>query len=99
MPQLTWLGDAEAKRAARRVPYRLLDPVEQVGDPAAQNMLIQGDNLNALKALMPFARAPSERRARRPRDRLGDRAGVLVRRRLVARLDHHAQHRLGARRA
>lgn len=54
MPQLTWLGDAEAKRAARRVPYRLLDPVEQVGDSAAQNMLIQGDNLDALKALMPF---------------------------------------------
>ncbi len=54
MPQLTWLGDADAKRAARRVPYRMLDPVEQVGDPAAQNWLIQGDNLDALKALMPF---------------------------------------------
>ncbi len=54
MPQLTWLGDAEAKRAARHVPYRLLDPVDQIGDPAAQNMLIQGDNLEALKALMPF---------------------------------------------
>ena len=54
MPQLTWLGDADAKRAARRVPYRMLDPVEQIGDPAAQNWLIQGDNLDALKALMPF---------------------------------------------
>ncbi len=54
MPQLTWLGDAEAKRAARRVPYRLLEPVEQVGDPAAENLLIQGDNLEALKALLPF---------------------------------------------
>lgn len=54
MPQLTWLGDADAKRAARRVPYRMLDPVEQAGDPAAQNWLIQGDNLDALKALMPF---------------------------------------------
>jgi adenine-specific DNA-methyltransferase len=54
MPQLTWLGDAGAKRAARRVPYRLLDPVEQVGDPAVQNMLIQGDNLDAPKALMPY---------------------------------------------
>ena len=54
MPQLTWLGDHEAKRAARKVPYRLLDPVEQVGDPAAGNLLIQGDNLEALKALLPF---------------------------------------------
>lgn len=54
MPQLTWLGDAQAKQAARRVPYRLLEPGEAVGDPAAPNWLIQGDNLDALKALLPF---------------------------------------------
>ncbi|MBI3527448.1 MAG: site-specific DNA-methyltransferase [Betaproteobacteria bacterium] len=54
MPQLTWLGDHEAKRTARKVPYRLLDPVEQVGDPSSSNLLIQGDNLEALKALLPF---------------------------------------------
>ncbi len=54
MPQLTWLGDHEAKRTARKVHYRLLDPVEQVGDPASGNLLIQGDNLEALKALLPF---------------------------------------------
>lgn len=54
MPELHWLGDDDAKRAARRVPYRLLEPVETVGDPAAGNWLIQGDNLEALKALMPF---------------------------------------------
>ena len=54
MPELHWLGDAEAKRESRRVPYRLLEPIEQVGDPAAQNLLIQGDNLDALKALLPF---------------------------------------------
>lgn len=50
MPQLTWLGDAEARRAARKVPYRILDPVETIGDPASDNLLIQGDNLEALKA-------------------------------------------------
>ena len=54
MPQLNWLGDAEAKRAARRVPYRMLEPVENVGDPGSGNWLIQGDNLDALKALLPF---------------------------------------------
>ena len=48
------LDDHDAKRAARKVPYRLLDPVEQVGDPSASNLLIQGDNLEALKALLPF---------------------------------------------
>ncbi len=54
MPQLTWLGDADARRASRRVPYRILEPVETVGDPKAENLLIQGDNLEALKALLPF---------------------------------------------
>ena len=54
MPELHWLGDSDAKHEARRVPYRLLTPVEQVGDASAQNLLIQGDNLEALKALLPF---------------------------------------------
>ena len=54
LPQLTWLGDHEAKRTARKAPYRLLDPVEQVGDPESANLLIQGDNLEALKAWLPF---------------------------------------------
>ena len=54
MPELHWLEDQDAKRAARRVPYRLLNPVETVGDPNAGNWLIQGDNLEALKALLPF---------------------------------------------
>lgn len=54
MPELHWLGDQDAKRAARRIPYRLLEPIETVGDPQAGNWLIQGDNLDALKALLPF---------------------------------------------
>ena len=54
MPQLTWLGDSDARRASQRVPYRILEPVETVGDPKAENLLIQGDNLEALKALLPF---------------------------------------------
>lgn len=53
MPQLTWLGDTQAKRAAGAVPYRLLENISQHGDAAA-NWLIQGDNLDALKALLPF---------------------------------------------
>jgi len=54
MPQLSWLGDGEAKRIARRVPYRMLEPIESVGEAGAGNWLIQGDNLEALKALLPF---------------------------------------------
>lgn len=54
MPALSWLGDSAARRAARHVPYRILEPVETIGDPASENLLIQGDNLQALKALLPF---------------------------------------------
>lgn len=54
MPELTWLGDAKARKAATHVPYRLLQPIEQVGDTAADNLLIQGDNLEALKSLLPL---------------------------------------------
>lgn len=54
MPQLTWLGDSDARRASRRIPYRVLNPVEAVGEPVTENLLIQGDNLEALKALLPY---------------------------------------------
>lgn len=56
MPILTWLTRDEDLEAARRAPYRLLeeDPALGHGDPASGNMLIQGDNLEALKALLPF---------------------------------------------
>ena len=56
MPILQWLTRDEDIRRAARVPYRLLEeaPELSVGDPASGNMLIQGDNLEALKALLPF---------------------------------------------
>ena len=56
MPTLHWLTRDEDLRAASRVPYRLLEeaPDLSAGDPDTGNMLIQGDNLEALKALLPF---------------------------------------------
>lgn len=56
MPILTWLTRDEDLTAARRAPYRLLqeDPALGGGDADTGNMLIQGDNLEALKALLPF---------------------------------------------
>ncbi|MBA4376295.1 MAG: site-specific DNA-methyltransferase [Anaerolinea sp.] len=56
MPTLHWLNDEEARRATQGVPYRLLeeDPALSYGDPHTQNMLIQGDNLAALKSLLPY---------------------------------------------
>jgi adenine-specific DNA-methyltransferase len=55
MPTLDWLNRAEAFSTSGRVPYRLLEPVSSHGT-GAENLLIQGDNLEALKALLPFYR-------------------------------------------
>ena len=56
MPTLSWLTRDEDLRTASRVPYRLLEEARDLsaGDPDAGNVLIQGDNLEALKALLPF---------------------------------------------
>ncbi len=56
MPILNWLTRDDDLRAASRVPYRLLEeaPELSAGEQDAGNMLIQGDNLEALKALLPF---------------------------------------------
>ena len=56
MPTLNWLTRDADIQAAARVPYRLLEEALDLsaGDPDAGNMLIQGDNLEALKALLPF---------------------------------------------
>lgn len=56
MPTLRWLTRDGDIRAAGSVPYRLLEEVPDLsyGDRDSGNMLIQGDNLDALKALLPF---------------------------------------------
>ncbi|WP_420797116.1 DNA methyltransferase [Altericroceibacterium spongiae] len=56
MPILSWLTRNEDVKAAESVPYKLLERAETLsyGDAASGNMLIQGDNLEALKALLPY---------------------------------------------
>jgi adenine-specific DNA-methyltransferase len=56
MPILNWLNRDEHLKIADRVPYRILEEVSELGygDPDAGNLLIQGDNLDTLKALLPF---------------------------------------------
>jgi hypothetical protein len=56
MPTLNWHKREEAVRAATRAPYRLLEPVTELscGEADSENLLIQGDNLDALKALLPY---------------------------------------------
>ncbi|MGQ0446301.1 MAG: site-specific DNA-methyltransferase, partial [Beijerinckiaceae bacterium] len=56
MPILHWLDREKHVKAAEAVPYRLLeaDDAHSAGDSETSNMLIQGDNLEALKALLPY---------------------------------------------
>lgn len=57
MPFLDWVNKNQAKETTREVPYHLLKQESVHGDVSganADNLLIQGDNLLALKALVPF---------------------------------------------
>lgn len=56
MPVLHWINDADARRAASQVPFHLLERKAVYGDSdqAEKNLIIHGDNLIALKALLPF---------------------------------------------
>lgn len=56
MPLLDWLNKPASLQTASRVPYRLLESVPELGHGATpnHNLLIQGDNLEALKALLPL---------------------------------------------
>ncbi len=55
MPTLNWIGKEAVVDHHRRVPTRLLecDRELSVGDPEAENLLVEGDNLEALQALLP----------------------------------------------
>ena len=56
MATLDWIGKKAVLNHHREVPYHLLKADESlsVGDPDSGNLLVQGDNLIALKALMPY---------------------------------------------
>ena len=56
MPTLTWINDTQARQEASKVPFHLLEKVDSYGDQTSENILVQGDNLLALKALLPFYR-------------------------------------------
>ena len=52
MPTLDWIGKDKVINHHMDVPYRVLDPQYEYGEPDG-NMIIHGDNLSALKSLMP----------------------------------------------
>src|SRR3984893_15800457 len=56
MPTLEWIGKSAVVNHHREVPYRLLKCAAKlsVGDPGTGNLLVEGDNLLALKSLLPY---------------------------------------------
>jgi len=55
MPSLNWIGKEAVVNHDKEVPFKLLRKVKSssVGENS-QNLIIHGDNLEALKALMPY---------------------------------------------
>lgn len=55
MPTLDWIGKEAVRQHHHEVPFHLLREVPELGagDAEAGNLLIRGDNLVALKALLP----------------------------------------------
>ena len=60
MPTLEWIGKDKVVNHHQKVPYRVLErrySYDEAGqhdeDNGSENMIIHGDNLEALKALLP----------------------------------------------
>ena len=65
MPTLNWIGKEAVVRHHKDVPFRLLEPAPELSLPSPSgrgaggegdydgNLIVQGDNLHALKALLP----------------------------------------------
>ncbi|HPU19976.1 MAG TPA: site-specific DNA-methyltransferase, partial [Alicycliphilus sp.] len=55
MPTLNWIGKDAVVKHHKDVPFRLLEPDAALscGAAGSGNLIVQGDNLHALKALLP----------------------------------------------
>tara|TARA_R110002096_G_scaffold362410_3_gene555536 strand:- start:2542 stop:4170 length:1629 start_codon:yes stop_codon:yes gene_type:complete len=59
MPTLNWIGKEAVVKHHKEVPFRLLEPVPELScldsetGANSSNLIVQGDNLHALKALLP----------------------------------------------
>lgn len=53
MPELTWIGKEKVVNHHQAVPFRVLERQYTYDADQSDNMIIHGDNLEALKALLP----------------------------------------------
>lgn len=56
MPTLNWIGKEAVVNHHHAVPFHLLQDIPELacGEPGEGNLIVQGDNLVALKALLPY---------------------------------------------
>jgi adenine specific DNA methylase Mod len=54
MPTLNWIGKEKIVNHDKDVPFRLMRKNKKFSLGKSENLIIEGDNLEALKALMPF---------------------------------------------
>ena len=54
MPSLNWIGKEKIVNHDKEVPFRLLRKNKKFSLGNSENLILEGDNLEALKALMPF---------------------------------------------
>jgi len=54
MPVLNWIGKEAVVNHDKEVPFRLLKKIKSYSVGDSQNLIIKGDNLEGLKALMPY---------------------------------------------
>ncbi len=54
MPTLSWIGKEKIVNHDKEVPFRLLRKNKRFSLGKSENLIVEGDNLEALKALMPY---------------------------------------------
>lgn len=54
MAYIDWLGKKDVVHHHKKIPYKTIECQEEIGEKNTQNMIIKGDNLLALKSLLPY---------------------------------------------
>lgn len=54
MPYIDWLGKEDVVNHHKEIAYKTINCQEVVGEVESENMIIKGDNLLALKSLLPY---------------------------------------------
>jgi adenine-specific DNA-methyltransferase len=54
MPYIDWMGKDDVINHHKNIEYKTIDCQDEIGEKNSDNMIIKGDNLLALKSLLPY---------------------------------------------